>query len=216
MGGNATLQAMVQEFPDRGPATALVTVGKSGVESWSYGDLAANALAIATGLTARGIGRGDSVAIVGANCAAWVAAFLGIVTAGAAAAPLDPRAGDEDLAFMLETAACRLMFTSAASAARLKTLVPSCRAILLDVSETDANVEGWRDLAGAPDASRLPRLDPEDRAVIVFTSGTTGTPKAVPLSMPISCRTSPRSPPSGSSIRATAHFCRCRCTMSIP
>ncbi len=81
---------------------------------------------------------------------------------------------------MIEIAGCRLAFTTSAARQRLATLAPSCRPIILDADNNDSTVETWANLLVQPSVE-FPVVTAADEAVIVFTSGTTGTPKAVPL-----------------------------------
>jgi long-chain acyl-CoA synthetase len=179
MAGLETLQELRRDFARRGEVAAITAFTEAGRESWSFARLGDVAARFAAGLVARDVKKGDSVALVAPNSARWIVAFWGVVAAGAVAVPLDAQTNDRDLASMIATASCRLLVTVAAQAERLRGLAPDCRLILLDAESTAAG-EGW---VGAPAAPRddLPVAAPGDVAVIVFTSGTTGTPKAVPL-----------------------------------
>ncbi len=175
-----TLQDLRREIAARGDIAAIVAYAGESCEIWSFAELAETAARLANGLVRQGIGRRDAVALIAPNSPRWIGALWAIVTAGATAVPLDPQTNEGDLARLLKTAGCRWVFTTAATAPLLSRLAPECQPILLDAGETTPAAESWEKLCAAPPAEYRVAA-PNDVAVIVFTSGTTGTPKAVPL-----------------------------------
>jgi len=175
-----TLQGLRQSLAARGKTGAIIAFAGEDEARWSFAALADVSARLGAGLTRRGIASGDSVGLIALNSAVWIVAFWGIVAAGAVAVPLDPQTDDRDLKQMIQTAGCRLVFTVAASAARISALAPSCRIALLDRDADSADGTAWQSLVTAS-ADAVQAAKPSDVAVIVFTSGTTGTPKAVPL-----------------------------------
>ncbi len=175
-----TLQSLWRRFRDRGDAPAVIAFSGDRSEICSYAELSEVSARIATTVVRRGIGLGEGVALIGPNSARWITAFWGIVAAGAAAVPLDAQTDDRELARMLRVGGCRLAFTTAALGDRIRALAPSCELAFLDSDMPSAVGQPGRTLL-APDGVELPMVTPLDTAVIVFTSGTTGTPKAVPL-----------------------------------
>jgi long-chain acyl-CoA synthetase len=161
-----TLQTLLGRIGGRGAAPAIVAFVGDRAEETSFASLAARAQSLARDLVRRGAEPGATIAIAAPNTAQWVVAFWAIVATGATVVPIDAQTEDDDLAHRLEFAKCRLVFTTSARAARLP-----CAAIALD-----------RDLPSAmDDGSVFAAQSPDDVAVMLFTSGTTGTPKAVPL-----------------------------------
>src|ERR671930_783076 len=71
------------------PSAVAIIDGATG-ESFTRGELAQRSAALAAGLRARGIGRGDLVAMAMPNCAWWPVVALGVWRAGAAIEPLSP------------------------------------------------------------------------------------------------------------------------------
>ena len=180
MSDQGTLQDLRRAIASRGKTAALITYAGEREESWSFAALGEASARLGAALAAQGVARGDTVALVAPNSARWIVAFWGIIAAGAVALPIDWQIGDADLARMIAIGKCRRAFASTAAAERLEAVAPECRSILLDSEDASAPVETWQSLLSAPERA-LPRVDPGDDAVIVFTSGTTGTPKAVPL-----------------------------------
>jgi long-chain acyl-CoA synthetase len=126
-----------------------------------------------------GIGPGSVVAIVASTSIAYVATYLGIVRAGASVAPLQPSATPDQLAAMLDDAGARLVFLDEAAARSLDlaTRPIRCASVALDGSPSRPPFTGWLAPAGvAP--SPVP-LEPGEPFNLIYSSGTTGTPKGI-------------------------------------
>ena len=179
--GPDTLQQLRRELSANGENAAIIAFTGEAEEAWSFAKLGDVSTRLAAGLVRRGISRGDSVALIAPNSPQWIVAFWAIIGAGAVAVPLDAQSDDHDLKRMIEISACRLAFSTTADAKRLQVIAPSCGTIILDRESDPATAESWRGLLGTTDTS-LPTVTPTEPATIVFTSGTTGAPKAAPLS----------------------------------
>lgn len=180
MASPGTLQELRNGLVARGDIAAVIAFTGESAETWSFAKLHAVSARLAAGLVRHGVKPGDGVGLVAPNSPLWIAAFWSIVAAGAVAVPLDAQNDDRELSRMLESGACRFVFATAAGAERLHRIAPSCRTFVLDRDSDSAAGESWQNLLAAAEAD-LPSVAASDPAVIVFTSGTTGTPKAVPL-----------------------------------
>jgi long-chain acyl-CoA synthetase len=178
----STLRTFFDTLYERGDRPAVLALHKEEVESWSYDELADHARRLAGGLIGAGVGQGDHVALFVANRVEWILACLGAIGVGAVVVPLDAQIGDEMLAHVLADSGARLIFTTAEGADRLERLDLEAgpRPVLLDAGEEDER--SWRCLLADRDAEELPQPEPDDRAALFYTSGTTGTAKGVPLS----------------------------------
>jgi amino acid adenylation domain-containing protein len=135
--------------------------------AWTYGELDARANQVARRLMAIGVRPGDFVGLAVGPSAAMIAALVGILKAGAAVAPLDPEYPAERLVGMMDDAGIRVVVTGRGHPAAVR----AGRAALDLVDDAGA--------IAAEDASPLPRLTaPGSVAYLVFTSGSTGQPKA--------------------------------------
>jgi acyl-CoA synthetase (AMP-forming)/AMP-acid ligase II len=134
----------------------------------SWGELDALVERIASKLQAEGVGKGNAVAIVGVNSIAYGAVFLAAIRTGAAAAPLTTSATPEALTAMLRDSGARHLFADPG----IEMEVPgSVERISL------AELDAWL----PPPAMRAEpvELAPEDPFNIIYSSGTTGTPKGI-------------------------------------
>jgi long-chain acyl-CoA synthetase len=178
-----TLRDVWHGFESRAGLPAIIAFRSAEAETCSFSELRKISQQIAAALLRRGIGRDDGVALVIPNSARWMMAFWGVVAAGAVAVPLDAQNEDRELARMIELGACRVAFTNAATARRLSDLAPHCQNVIVDdipVGQREVLGERWDDFLLTTETG-LPRVSAGDIAVVVFTSGTTGSPKAVPL-----------------------------------
>lgn len=163
---------------------AIIVDREDEPEVTTYAWLAGKAEKIAAGLRAAGVVPGHFIAILAPNSPAWIATYFGIVAAGATAVPLDYHSAASDLAGMLAHSRCRRLFTSKAALERLpKSWMDSADAVyVIDEFDGDAGkVKSWTAIAEESPEASLPAIRPDACASLLFTSGTTGTPKAVPL-----------------------------------
>ncbi|MBE8523229.1 AMP-binding protein [Amycolatopsis sp. H6(2020)] len=176
----------VAAFGDR---DALVdrTAGKR----WTYRELADEVTALALGLVAQGIGKGDRVGIWSPNRAEWT--FLQYATAkiGAILVNINPAYRAHELAYVLDQAGIRLLvasdkFKTSDYPAMAEEVREKCAALEQVVI---LGGEGWQALLDAGrggDPAQLAHLQAglsaDDPINIQYTSGTTGFPKGATLS----------------------------------
>ena len=144
---------------------------ETGVLTW--GDFNDRIERIAARLAADGLERGQAVAILGASTIAYALVFLAAVRAGGVAAPLTSGASAGQLAGMAADSGARHIFLDRAKLAELgMECFPGMTRIVLD-----EELDGWMAPLGAP----APAFDPElsDPFNIIYSSGTTGTPKGI-------------------------------------
>jgi long-chain acyl-CoA synthetase len=141
---------------------------------------------VAASLLARGLQRGDKVAVQLPNIPQFLFAYFGILKAGLVMVPLNPLLVAPEVAFHLDNSDSRLLITfEMFAAAALKGAADVDGVSTLVVSLTGAQPpEGagsFDELYGAENTGDIVALSPDDTAVLLYTSGTTGKPKGAEL-----------------------------------
>jgi len=103
-----SLVALLRESVERNPDAVAIVAPDA--EAMTYGELFERAAAVAGGLRARGVARGDRVAIRLPNSAAWVLAFFGAQLAGAAVVPVNTRFTEAEARYVIDDAECAYVF----------------------------------------------------------------------------------------------------------
>ncbi len=151
----------------------------------SYGDFGREVLELAAGLAAGGIGAGDRVALISDNRPEWASVAYACHRIGAVVVPMYEAQSADDWRFITREAGAKIIFCAgqniyerAAAFADGATRVAMCVPTGHPDSYHKLLVRGRREPLDAHAAA--PR--PEDPAAILYTSGTTATPKGVVLS----------------------------------
>ncbi|HEX8128504.1 MAG TPA: AMP-binding protein [Pyrinomonadaceae bacterium] len=166
-----TLLSYLDDYQHRGRATMIVRVRGLRRVRWSYQKVVLTARRLARELEARGVGRGERVLLCGENSPEWVAAFWGCLLRGAVVVPLDKESSPEFVSTVArQTDACMLLAGAG---------VPALEGLAtprLWLEELERSVAHH---SAEPYTSE--GIDPDALAEIIFTSGTTQTPKGVLL-----------------------------------
>jgi len=170
----ASLNDLPATFAARGPKTALIAFQGGSASATSYSELSERIARAGAVVAARGIAAGDRVALIAPNSVDWIAGYFGILAAGAIAMPIDHLATTEQVIAAFRVAPPRLVLTTRSRAAELAALPDIAPLLVLDENALAAETQN----AAVPKPARA---SPSEFASILFTSGTTGTPKAVPL-----------------------------------
>lgn len=157
--------------------------------TWSEFEDQANRYANA--LIARGIRRGDRVALLMMNCLEWLPIYFGILKAGAMAAPLNFRFTAEEIEKCIEAAGARALFYGPEFIGRIEEIADrtGCLERFIFVGDrlrpdgrTPRRAESHLDLlASAPAGDPGIAVSDQDEAALYFSSGTTGAPKPIIL-----------------------------------
>jgi fatty-acyl-CoA synthase len=167
---------------DISPSKAAVIDGE---RSFSYLDLRDRVAAIAGGLRALGVRKGDRLAILSVNRAEYVESLFAAARLGAIAVPLNWRLTAAELAFQVGDSEPLLLLADPTLRALMDALraQPEARTLERVVAfEGEGGLEGahsYEDLTRHPAAEAEGRFD--DPWLILYTSGTTGRPKGAVL-----------------------------------
>jgi len=159
-----------------------------GDRRFTYAELGRRTNQLANGLLARGIERGDRVAVLAFNGHALLEAYYGVVEAGAVLLPLNVRLLPADLARIVDHAGPKILLVDAELADVLQGIEGQA-AQRFDVIWIGVRPEGrgeatYAELLAGASAEPPPALaiDEDDLAELFYTSGSTGEPRGVMLS----------------------------------
>ncbi len=145
----------------------------------SYGELDDLAGRVSAALRARGIGRGDTVALHLPNIPEFIVCYHGIVRTGAIAVSINPSLTRPEVTFLLEDSGSRVCFTTEPGRELIDdSALPALEHVVVCEGAGRPSLNDWlREVT--PAAAVF--MDPGDPAVILYTSGTTGKPKGATL-----------------------------------
>ncbi|MGC1494880.1 MAG: AMP-binding protein [Sulfitobacter sp.] len=159
-------QGTVRDWLDvRAEADGTAFVFPSGEDALTWQDLRNHAARIAAHLTAQGIAKGDSVALMQPNCRDGVLALYGVLYGGFRATMINLIAGADAIAYALDHSEARHAFVHDDALPIFDQVTKAGERSCVDIDGTDI----------AP----LFELKATDQALLMYTSGTTGRPKGV-------------------------------------
>ncbi len=180
----AAFETVAARQPDR---LALQIREDAGYRRLACGEVVRQGRALAAALVRAGLRPGDRVALLSENRPEWIVVYFAATAAGGTAVPLDVQLSDGEIANVLEHAGCRMGIASGKQAPRLLALRGERALSLvvdLDAEASEGRLLSFRAVLGDPasaEAVSLPNVVEDALASILYTSGTTGTPKGVML-----------------------------------
>ncbi|MBO5327183.1 MAG: AMP-binding protein [Clostridia bacterium] len=188
----SSFKDLVKICEGRGDKVAFkYPVGKS-FETLSYGDFAKEITAIAAGLTALGL-AGKRIAVIGDTSHMWVASYFATVASGGVIIPMDKELAIGEIGGFLAGVEAEAIFYAPSFNEKIANAIgkhPSLRRFIpFAPSEDSENGDTVISLASVIERGKkeleagytIPDRDSKNLAVMLFTSGTTGTSKCVML-----------------------------------
>ncbi|MFE1787275.1 FadD3 family acyl-CoA ligase [Streptomyces sp. NPDC059525] len=193
-----TVGALVRDAARRHAGREAVVDGRTRLD---YAQLGERVERAAAACLAAGIEPGDRVAVWAPNTVDWIVSALGAVTAGAVLVPLNTRFKGAEAAYVLRRSRARLLFvtgtflgTSYVASLRRAAAegtgtgplpgLPHLEQVVVLADDAPADFRTWKDFLAGGDhlpaadvRARADAIPPDAPSDIIFTSGTTGSPK---------------------------------------
>lgn len=156
---------------------------RCGKRSYTYTALVQQSNQLAHQLIALGVQRGDRIGIYMNRCLETALAVYGIMTAGAAFVPLDPYAPATRNQFVIKNCGIKILLTTAQQKRILTEVLADPNLPLQHIlgTQIEGNISSsdWSAISAFPDSVPDVHILENDLAYIMYTSGTTGTPKGI-------------------------------------
>jgi long-chain acyl-CoA synthetase len=172
---------------DEHPADHVALISRN--RATTYGALRDQVANLRGGLAGQGVGEGDRVALLCGNGRHFVVAYLATLGLGAVCVPLNPASPSPEIERELATVKAKVVVVEPSAAAAWRGVVrgnvPTVQTVVATESPTGADtLEGAVLLADLLEAAPadLVEVDTDALAVLMFTSGTAGSPRAAMLS----------------------------------
>lgn len=180
----ATLLGWLRSHAAARPDAPAYRVGDRQI---SYAQLERNVLALAAGLQSQGLAKGDIVAVQLPNTSTFVELFLAVTACGGIVQTLHVPYRQAELRHLLEHSRAKIAvglsdFKGHSPAAEMVAMaedIPDLRTVIAVGGPVDRAIE-MADLGSAQAAPELPDVNPDDEFLLLYTSGTTASPKGVP------------------------------------
>jgi benzoate-CoA ligase family protein len=148
--------------------------------AWSYGEMLEAADAAGSGLLELGLQRGDRVILATRDRPEFVATFWGAMKAGLVPVPIAQGLSGSDVHFILADSDARVAICDASTTRSVVAAAEDAGVVCLVAGEgSSSGAKSWSDVCGAPARLEPAATTRDDIALWLYTSGTTGLPKAV-------------------------------------
>ena len=152
-------------------------------ETTTYGEMAERAIALAGGLSERGVGQGDVVALLSYNCPEFLETVFAANYLGAIAMPINWRLAAPEVRYILEHSGARALVCDESLVQLANEATQDMESTLVRACVSRPPPVGWAalgDLRASPAGQRHASRPPADDVHrLMYTSGTTGRPKGV-------------------------------------
>jgi len=186
-----SLQDMVRGSAARhGGKLALEDLNETPIPRLTYGELLEHVVAFGRALRGIGLEERDHIAVIGENRVQWTIAYLAAVTFNFVVVPIDKSLKENEVLTILHASDAKGVVFSESHRDTILTLAHAVKDLKvfidMDLATKDGRVHSMTELIAAERVEEgkdsFPAVNPEEVAVIVFTSGSMGRAKGVMLS----------------------------------
>jgi len=151
---------------------------------WTYATTNERMKRLANALNQLGVQRGDRIGMLQVNCNQYIEAYFAVASLGAIFVPLNFRAKADELTHMIGNAEAKVLFVGSKYVDMVNAMLSELPSLVQCIS-VDAKVKGmpyYEDLVGSSSSAEFGgEIGDEDVTILMYTAGTTGRPKGVPL-----------------------------------
>jgi len=151
---------------------------------WTYAETAERTNRLAHALMGLGVNKGDRIGILEVNCNQYVEAYFAAAKLGAIFVPLNFRAKADELQYLIANAEAKILLVGTRYVDMLDTLLPKLPTVITCIALDDKpkGMPSYEDLlvTSSPDEV-ITEIGDDDITMLMYTAGTTGRPKGVPL-----------------------------------
>ncbi|MBM3119017.1 MAG: AMP-binding protein [Chloroflexi bacterium] len=154
------------------------------VKRWTYSQTSERVNRLANALLQFGVKKDDRVAMLQVNCPEIVESYFAIAKLGGIFVPLNFRAKTDELSYMLSNAEARVLFVGQRYLSMARAMLPDLPSVekCICLENKEADMPFYNDLIAGSSADEVfTDIGDEDITILMYTAGTTGRPKGVPL-----------------------------------
>jgi len=150
----------------------------------SYDRLEEITNSLACGFKTLGLKKNDRVALLHPNHSDVILTYIAIAKAGGATVPINTLYSPSEIEYIINDSGASILVTTAQHHAQIEGIIPNLNTLkhVLIKSDTQTIEDALKKYVGPLKTAELEHLDPENTAIIFYTSGTTGKPKGVMIS----------------------------------
>jgi acyl-CoA synthetase (AMP-forming)/AMP-acid ligase II len=149
---------------------------------WTYAQLNERVNQLVNALVKMGVEKGDRIGILHVNCSQYIEIYYASAKIGAIFVPLNFRSQAEELAYMIGNAEVKVLFVGARYLDLVNTILPQLPTVKECIAIESGTKLSYEDLLRAASSDEyFCEIGDEDITILMYTSGTTGRPKGVPL-----------------------------------
>jgi acyl-CoA synthetase (AMP-forming)/AMP-acid ligase II len=151
---------------------------------WTYREISERVNRLAGGLVKLGVKKEDRVGILHVNCPQYVETYFAVAKLGGIFVPLNFRAKAEELSYMISNAEVRFLFLGDRYLEMVEAILPDLPMVegcILIEGERVGRVRYEDLIQSASLGEVMVEVGDEDVTILIYTAGTTGRPKGVPL-----------------------------------